>query len=203
MPLTQKQKLHNRYFIIRHGHSKANEAAIVLSHPEHGKLEEFTLTGKGEQQVFDSVTAAKAKGLLDSNAIIISSPFSRCKRTAEIAKEVLGIRDEIIFDERLRERWFGVWERTDNTAYDKVWAEDVKDPHHKVGGVESAHGVQQRTAELIHDLEARYQGKVIILVSHGDALQIMQTAFQKKSPAVHRSLQHLETAEVRELFLAE
>lgn len=50
-----------------------------------------------------------------------SSPFSRCKRTAEIAKEVLGIKDEILFDNRLKERWFGDFGRTHNSNYQKVW----------------------------------------------------------------------------------
>lgn len=203
MPLSQKQKLHNRYFILRHGYSKANEAAIVLSHPEHGQSEEFTLTEKGEKQVLDSVTMAKNVGLLDANIIIVSSPFSRCQKTAEIARDILGVDGAIILDSRLRERWFGNWERTDNTAYDKVWADDIHNPQHQIESVESAHDVQQRTAELISELEEKYADKKILLVSHGDALQIMQTAFQKKSSAVHRSLQHLETAEVRELFLAE
>lgn len=132
MSLTSIQKLKNRYFILRHGHSKANEVAIVLSHPEDGKLEEFTLTEKGEKQVFDSVSTAKNAGLLDPETVIISSPFSRCKRTAEISKEVLNAKNEIIFDDRLRERWFGNWERTDNTAYDKVWADDIHNPHHQI-----------------------------------------------------------------------
>lgn len=201
MSLKDLQSIHNQYFVIRHGYSKANELAIVLSHPEHGRSDDFTLTEIGEKQVFDSVNEVKGNGLLDSNTIIISSPYSRCKRSAEIAKEVLGISDEIIFDDRLSERWFGNFERQPNTSYQLVWEKDARDSTHEHEGVESADAVQQRTAQLIKDLEGKYKGKKILLVSHGDALQIMQTAFGKESAAVHRSLPHLETAEIRQLFL--
>jgi probable phosphoglycerate mutase len=189
----------NEYFILRHGHSKANEAKIILSHLEDGKLEEFTLTEKGEEQVRNSAAKAKAEGALDETAVIISSPFSRCKRTAEIAREVLGVAEPVIFDDRLRERWFGNWERKGNDNYDKVWEIDKIDPDHKIELVESANDVQARTAALIEDCENKYDGKKIVLVSHGDALQILQTWFKKVSPARHRELTHLETAEIRKV----
>jgi len=120
------KELKNRYFIIRHGESKANIAEIILSHSEHGTYEDFTLTQKGEEQVRDSAKKAKMEGFLDSKTIIYSSPFSRCKRTAEIAKEVLDVKDKIHFDGRLRERYFGDFERTHSGNYQKVWDIDVK-----------------------------------------------------------------------------
>jgi len=52
----------NEYFILRHGHSKANEAKIILSQLEDGKLEEFTLTEKGEDQDRNSASKAKTDG---------------------------------------------------------------------------------------------------------------------------------------------
>ena len=41
----------------------------------------------------------------------------------------------------------------------------------------------------------------VLLVSHGDALQILQTAFSKQCASRHRYQQHLETAEIRQLIL--
>jgi len=195
------KKLKNRYFIIRHGESKANISEIILSHPEHGTCEDFTLTKKGEEQVRDSAEKAKLEGFLDSETMIYSSPFSRCKRTAEIAKEVLGIKDKIHFDDRLRERYFGDFERTHNSNYQKVWDIDANDSDHKNFNVESAKEVQDRTINLINDLENIYSNKKILLVSHGDALQILQTGFLNKSSKEHRNLSHLNTAEIRELKL--
>jgi len=193
------ENLHNTYFVLRHGESKANVAQIILSHLENGVKEEFTLTKKGEEQVADSVKKAKAEGLLDENTIIYSSPFSRCKKTAEIAKEILEVKDEIVFDERLRERNFGDLEKTHNSNYQKVWDVDANNPSHNDSNVESASEVQHRTLSLIEDLEKKYTDKKILLVSHGDALQILQTGFMDKSPKEHRNLSHLNVAEIREL----
>jgi len=185
--------------MLRHGESKANMANIILSHLEHGKKDTFGLTKKGEEQVADSVKKAKLQGWLDGAAIIYSSPFSRCKKTAEIAKEVLGVKNQIHFDDRLRERFFGDFERTSNANYQKVWDNDAKNPSHMQDNVESALDVQKRTLSLIQDLEQEYTGKNILLVSHGDALQILQTGFLKLSPSKHRDIEHLHTAEIRKL----
>jgi glucosyl-3-phosphoglycerate phosphatase len=192
-------KLNNQYFVLRHGQSNANISGIVLSHLEEGKKEEWSLTAVGESQVENSVKKAKVDNLLGSDTIIYSSPFSRCKKSAEIAKKILEVNNDIVFDDRLRERWFGDWEKTDNSAYQKVWDEDKNNPEHKEKNVESALEVQKRTTSLIKDLEEKYKGKKILLVSHGDALQILQTGFQKISAAIHRESKHLKTAEIRKL----
>ncbi len=186
---------------MRHGESKANIAKIILSHPEHGTHEDFTLTQNGEKQVRNSTQRAKIEGLLDNETVIYSSPFSRCKKTAEIAKEILGVKDKIHFDDRLEERFFGDFEGTHNSNYQKVWDIDANDPDHKDFNVESTQEVQDRTTRLMNDLENMYFNKKILLISHGDALQILQTGFINKSPKEHRNLSHLHTAEIRELKL--
>ena len=195
------KKLKNRYFIIRHGESNANVAEIILSHSECGMNKEFTLTKNGEKQVMNSAKKARLDGLLDDKIIIYSSPFSRCKKTAKITKEILGVKDKIHFDDRLRERYFGDFEKTHNSNYQKVWDIDISDPDHKKFNVESVLEVQDRTLSLIDDLEKKYDNKKFLLVSHGDTLQILQTGFLNKSPKEHRNLPHLKTAEIKELNL--
>jgi len=187
----------NHYFLLRHGESMPNIRKVILSHLEEGKKDEHTLTKNGEDQVWRSVQEAKAQGLLKEDTIIFSSPFSRCRKTAEIAKEVSGVSAEIIFDDRLRERWFGDWEGTSNVHYQDVWDKDVFNPDHKDANVESTTEVVARVASLIHDLEELYAGKNILLVSHGDALQILQTFFENKPSATHRALPQVKVAEVR------
>jgi glucosyl-3-phosphoglycerate phosphatase len=187
----------NHYFALRHGESVSNTQGIILSHREDGKKEEYTLTKNGEAQVRASVTTAKESGLLDERTAIFSSPFSRCKRTAGIAKEVLGVKEDTIIDARLSERWFGDWEGTSNANYQKVWNKDIADAHHKEANVESTAEVLARVTDLIKDLETMYSGRNILLVSHGDALQILQTFFKDISPSHHRGVEHLQVAEIR------
>jgi probable phosphoglycerate mutase len=199
MPLLEHSQFRNSYFVLRHGESMPNILGVIVSHLEEGKKDEHTLTEYGEEQVRHSVQEAKEQGLLDENTIIFSSPFSRCRKTAEIAKDRLGVSAKIIFDDRLCERWFGDWEGTSNANYQKVWDGDVLDPDHKDANVESTTEVVARVASLIYALENRYVGKNILLVSHGDALQILQTFFENKPSSAHRELRHVQVAEVRKI----
>jgi len=190
--------MNNKYFALRHGQSQPNILGIVLSGLEDGKKEEYTLSKQGEEQVEVSVKKTKESELLGSDTIIYASPFSRTKRTAEIAKEILGVETDINFDDRLRERWFGDWEKTGHDAYEKVWAVDIKNPEHKEKNVESVMEVLERTTSLIKDLEEKYKDKNILLVSHGDTIKILETSFRKIFPGLHKDL-GIKTAEVREL----
>lgn len=130
-------------------------------------------------------------------------------------------------DVRLRERYFGQWNGGPDSGYQEVWAGDAIDADQITGCVESVNDVMRRTTKLILDLEdelsqiqersgrgtddsiddsgmpACMPSLKCILVAHGDVLQILQTAFQKKDGSVHRSLEHLETATVRKLELTQ
>ena len=69
------------------------------------------------------------------------------------------------------------------------------------GGAEPAAAVLDRVTALITDLERRYADRDILLVSHGDTLQILQAGFLRMDPAAHRRLPHLGIAEIRALRL--
>lgn len=189
--------LQNDYFALRHGKSRANECEIILSNPEEG-LTGYGLTEEGAEQVRRSVRAAKQAGLLCESTIIWSSDFLRCKDTSEIARDILGC-GSIHYTPALRERYFGKWEKTPNSNYQRVWDLDASDPDHRVNGVESTTDVLKRALSLIAVLEQKYQFATILLVSHGDVLQILQTVFAKLSTAYHHQLPPLMTAEIRRL----
>jgi len=195
--LAPKTKLSNRYFVLRHGRSDANEKDLIVSDPEIG-TKRYGLAAAGKEQAKKSVARAKQANILDDATIIITSDFLRARETAAIARQILGAGEVAIATE-LRERYFGEWEMTSGENYHKVWADDQNDASHTNHGVESAGAVQDRVTSLIAALESRFANQKILLVSHGDALQILQTGFEKVSPALHRSQPHLETAEIREL----
>jgi probable phosphoglycerate mutase len=110
------------------------------------------------------------------------------------------VRGNIIFDDRLRERSFGDWEKTNHDAYEKIWTSDINNHTHKEKNVESAKEVLERTGSLIKDLENKYKGENILLVSHGDSIKILQTWFEGISPGMHKGF-GINPAEVRELKL--
>ena len=88
-------------------------------------------------------------------------------------------------------------------------AEDRGDTGIAAGGgdsgrsVEPATAVLDRATALVAELERRYTGRDILLVSHGDTLQILQAGFLRMDPAAHRRLPPLGVAEIRALRLGE
>ncbi len=197
--LQQLQNLSNTYYVLRHGNSLANDEELIISHPAHG-VAQYGLSEEGRRQVASTITAALRNHVLDRTTLIVASDFARTRESAEIAGTLLGTQD-IILTPKLRERFFGTWEKQHHRNYQHVWDADVLDGAHKQNEVESTREVAARTISLIRDLEKAYSGRNILLVSHGDALQILQTAFERVDPARHRLLPHLETGQIRKLEL--
>lgn len=146
---------------------------------------------------------------------IFSSDFTRARETASLFAEELNkahiplYNNGIVLETRLRERFFGELNGGPDTRYQDVWDVDCKDANHNEFGVESANSVLERTTRLINELDVTLhsvgKGKwKCILVAHGDVLQILQTGFLRHDDASrHRSLEHLETARIRELKLVD
>jgi len=99
--------------------------------------------------------------------VIYSSDFSRARETATIVQRVVGA-PEIHLSEKLRERHFGDFEKSDHANYQKVWEFDEQSADHNESNVESINSVLDRAASLVFELEAEYKGKDILLVAHGD-----------------------------------
>ena len=193
------KSLKNRYFIIRHGQSLANQQGLIVSTPENG-IDGYGLSDHGKQQVKQSISKLKDAS---SISLIISSDFKRAYETAQISRESFTANfPEIILNASLRERNFGDFELSGNEHYQTVWDADALDANQTSHHVESAKSVMARVTLLIQSLEETYRDQLILLASHGDTLQILQTAFEKKPASLHRNLPPLETAEVRELLLA-
>ncbi|MDA3809281.1 MAG: histidine phosphatase family protein [Spirochaetaceae bacterium] len=189
----QKKIYSNNYYLIRHGHSKANEEGIIISNPEIGTLK-YGLTENGKKQI--KASAVKFPEI--KNPIIYSSDFLRTRESAEILKEILQTED-VLYTPLLRERFFGFYDSLGDDQYNEIWRKDKNDENNKINSVESPKQVFNRVESLINDLESLYTDKNILLVSHGDCLQIMQTVFEQISPALHRSLKHINVAEIRKM----
>lgn len=209
-------QLHNRFYGLRHGQSLANVAKIISSDPTISTVE-HGLSELGKQQVLESAVKFCSSYEMDAygGVAIYSSDFTRARETAEIFAVELGkaqiplVHDPngVRLDTRLRERYFGDFNGKSDEHYYDVWKYDCDDADHTEFNVESVNAVVHRTSGLILDIEKElshlngekpYQ---VILVAHGDVLQILQTAFLKKESKLHRSLEHLETATVREFVL--
>lgn len=180
---------------MRHGQSTSNEENLIVSSAMNG-VSGYGLTEAGQQQVIDSAMAWQTHC---KSPIILFSDFLRTRETATLtAQQQDGISD-FRLETRLREREFGELELGSNSRYAEVWALDEGNPEHNDFQVESVASVVERISLVIKDIEECYQDKQVLLVSHGDVLQILSTLFLNLPMSQHRSVKHLETAEIRQL----
>ena len=202
--------LRHRYYVLRHGQSMANVQGIISSDPAvacntHGLSDGLEQARAAAEAV---CAEAAAKGL---NVAIVSSDFCRAWQTAQCVADACakaGVAtwpaEGVAPDEALRERDFGEFNGEPVARYDDVWAEDARSAFHTRFGVESVQSVRERAAAVVERMEACAEltsdsSWMIVLVAHGDVLQILQTAFAGVDASAHRSLPHLETATLRAL----
>lgn len=186
--------LKNRYFLMRHGESHANRQGIIVSSPEVG-TNDFGLTGLGTEKVIETASQTR----LNFSTIIYCSDFLRTLETADAIAKIIDT-EQVIKEKALRERFFGEWDGTGTENYSRVWHMDEKKEDQSQYNVETVESVAKRTSQFIKTLEARHKNKSILLVSHGDTLQILMTAFRGLCPSIHRKMNPIKTAEIRALI---
>ncbi|GJP43106.1 hypothetical protein CLOM_g2603 [Closterium sp. NIES-68] len=178
------ERLRSRYVLLRHGRSMANERGLIVSSLANGVSTEFGLAPEGRQQAQRAGRLLgellEKQGVSVQDVIILASPFSRTQQTAAEVARVLGIDVQgtrFQTAEELRERYFGQrLELNSHDLYPAVWVDDRRDAGFAPGGDgESVLAVAHRVARLIQRVEEDVDGKVILLVSHGDTLQIVNS----------------------------
>jgi len=213
------ESLKNEYYLLRHGQSKANVAQVIASSPTVS-IKEYGLSELGKTQAVragETVLAAFEESTRARSILLLTSDLLRAKETAEIVQQVAqnagisiykdsslpNIQNGLAIETRLRERWFGEWDGTSDKNYPKVWKDDAIDPDHTKHGVESVNQVVHRTTQCIVEWDDIVSDCFVVCVAHGDVLQILQSAFAKMNAKDHRSLEHLETATLRRIHLAD
>lgn len=184
--------LKNTYYLMRHGQSLANEAGIIISSPLNG-CNAYGLTVSGREQIQKSMNKCDYLG---PETLIYCSDFLRTVETANLASKILNTAAPTP-SELLRERNFGEYEKSDDSNYKKVWKRDILDGNNKHRNVESPEEVRKRFLSFISGMEDQFAGENILIVSHGDILQIALTWPEAAAPKDHRSQKHLKTAEIR------
>lgn len=186
----------HRLHALRHGRSLANDAGIIVSRGRRA-LEWAELTPEGRDQAERAARSAS----LGPDTLVLTSDYARALQTARIVARIWGC-GEPVADARLRERDFGSLEEGPDTMYDVVWAADAAGKG-LPDGVESAEDVAARTRSVVEEALALPGARDIVLVAHGDVLQITQTWLAGATPRAHRSLRHLETGELRRLEIGD
>ncbi|CAH9106905.1 unnamed protein product [Cuscuta epithymum] len=185
----RKSFLGNKYWVLRHGRSIPNVLELIVSSMENGILEEYGLAPRGVEQALsagDSFREELKRNSIELERVrICYSPFSRTRQTAQHVASRLGIpffeegppAPQCMVINDLRERFFGrTFELQSHDKYQEIWALDEEDPFMRpdLHG-ESVADVVSRLTNAITTIESSFQGCAVLIVSHGDPLQILQT----------------------------
>ncbi|MDU2162568.1 histidine phosphatase family protein [Intestinibacter bartlettii] len=160
----------NTIYIVRHGQTEWN---LLGKTQGHGNSD---LTPKGIEQA-ELLADNMTKYPID---YIYSSDLGRAYQTAEIIGNKLNI--EVEKTEALREMNFGTWEgriikdiiEEDPELY-KMWRNE---PHlAKIPQGETLSQIKERTDAFIKEINEKYDGKHIVLVTHSLCARIMLLSF--------------------------
>lgn len=151
-------------YVVRHGQTDWNVKKLC-----QGQVD-IPLNQKGEAQ------AKITKRKLENTEIdlIISSPLSRARKTADIINE--GRNIPIIEDVRLMERSFGEYEKAPMDSFDHQGCWDYNCNCH----YEKAENIRdfcKRIELTIEDYKEKYREKNILLATHGGVSMALYVYF--------------------------
>jgi len=155
----------NRYYLLRHGESMRQINKLVSCWPEKVPC---PLTETGLKQVAKSAKELKKKKI----DLIFASDLLRTKQTAGILSKEVGV--DVIYDARLREFNAGIF---NNDSPQKVW-DYVKDKgdifNTRVPEGENWNDIKKRMNDFMAEINAKYSGKNIAIVSHECPLTLLE-----------------------------
>src|SRR5581483_1189024 len=162
----QAKTRRNNYFLMRHGQSEANTKNLVSSVYSN----EDHLTKLGKEQVENAAKTLKHQKV----DLLAVSDFFRTTETKDIVNKVLNLpEDKIIVDKRLRGLDAGEYEGKSWKEYHEQFAsrEDrfIKKP--KSG--ENWSDVKNRVMEFLYEIDKKYKGKNIFIISHNLPIELM------------------------------
>jgi isoleucyl-tRNA synthetase len=189
------KKSGNTYFVIRHGQADHNLSLLWNCDP----TQKSDLTEEGILQVQHTAGAFD-----DTIDVVITSPFDRTKQTARVFLEAKQRTIPIETDDRLSE--WNVGKEYSGTSLENYFSVRNSSPdryNFKSADGESYIDVMIRAAQFIYDIEKKYQGKKILIVTHGGparAIELISQGFSYNTLfETTRAYQNFNNAELRHI----
>jgi len=186
----------NKYIILRHGESLRNVKHKISNWPETWHC---PLTKKGEKQI--KLLAKKLKK--EKIDLIFSSDLLRTRQTAEIVGRELNIKPK--YDPRLREFDAGIfngWNVSVALERFPIWQDTLQRFKVKVPGGENYNDVKKRMYAFLKAIDAKYQNKKILIISHELPLSVLEGAtrgFSDEEILRYRAKKSIKVGECRPL----
>ncbi len=159
----------NKYIFLRHGEAENNRLDISSCWPEKKK---YQLTIRGAEEIEKLIPLFKKKKI----DLIFSSDLLRTRETAGIIAGALG--KKVVYDKRLREHDFGVYNGIRNDRALKLFRNDKDTYTIRPEKGENLEDVKKRMANFLKFLDSKYEGKNILIVSHNNPITAAVSAYR-------------------------
>ncbi|MEK7080668.1 MAG: histidine phosphatase family protein [Patescibacteria group bacterium] len=166
-------ELKNKYFLLRHGQTIYQKEGRKVNYEADSPFK-LEITEEGREMIKKSTEILKKTCAEQGQSIdlIFASPFLRAKQSAEIVSKVLGIK-KINYDECLGDINLGEFMGKPMEESSKFYLEGKNKFENRPKGGESWADILKRTKSFLDDVEKKYQGKNILVISHADPIWLM------------------------------
>lgn len=169
----------DRLWLVRHGQSAGNVARELAEAAGHPVIDLATrdvdvpLSPLGERQ-----SQALGRWFFqklepeERPTVLLVSPYERARRTAEIALAEGAGEVELITDERLREREFGIFDRLTKAGIEAKFPDQaalraaIGKFYHRPPGGESWCDVILRLRSVVDTLSREHRGERVLIIAH-------------------------------------
>jgi len=176
-----------KVYILRHGETNWNKEK---------RMQCQTDNHLNEIGIEQAELAAKLLDNVDYD-VVLSSPYVRAKRTAEIANRD---RMPIIIDDRLKERHAGVMDGKLLTEMD-VGEFFNYDANAEYEGAEKMQDFCKRIWKFLDELKEEYKDKTVLLVTHNIAIRAMKVYVNGVPKGGDLRTYGINNGEIEELIL--
>lgn len=180
-----------KIYVVRHGQTDWNVAGKCQGRTD------IELNSTGIEQ------AKNTKEQLTNYNIdlIICSPLKRARKTAEIINEATNCK--IVSDERIIERCCGEVEGKTEKEWDSIIGDDVDiinnyNLNYDKQNIEPIQTICKRVWNLLDEIQEKYKGKNILLVTHGGTCRAINAYFNGIGENGHVQSAHIKNCEIRE-----
>jgi len=192
----------DQLWIIRHGQSAGNVARDLA---DAAGLPSIDIAERDMDVTLSELGCRQARALGewlaragDPPTAVLSSPYIRACETAKTALGAAGFDVEIVVDERLREREFGVLDRLTRLGIEQQRPEEAEARarlgkfYHRPPGGESWCDVALRTRSVLDSIALQQAGGRVLVVAHQVVILMVRYV-----------LEHLDEAEILAIDRAE
>lgn len=167
-----------RLWLLRHGESAGNVARDLA---EAQQLERIALAHRDVDVPLSDRGVAQAEGFgrwlaeqprEEQPTVVWTSPYVRAEQTARIALQAAGLPAELVVDERLREREFGVLDGLTRRGIQALWPQEAERRkaigkfYHRPPGGESWADALLRVRSAVTEIEQRCRHDRVLVVAH-------------------------------------